>query len=285
MKMKKLNLIVLTTIVFHLTTSHANILQSDKGNGGDSCERRMLTIAEDFKNWFSSDSYKGIQLPLNLNETEYKTKMLDAIHNSTLNCTTEKLLVGHSEKTCKNLVESNGKKTITCNLERFNYTEESEKYKLLHHEYAGISGFETNNASDNSHYTISNQINQFLDLELQMKLKIKNEKSGWKSKILICRAEQLEGTLQVVFNFENKVTNVSLISSRLDLRNNPYILNFKKKNNSFTGSLGECNDQMLGGWDYIFRHQNGISTLETQWCNDEGDGGNYQLNLNCIPVN
>lgn len=283
--MKKLTLLIISIISYTALSATAAIFDSDKGNGGDSCERKMLNIANDFKLWLSTDSHLGILLPAKITQAEYKEKMLDAITNSTLNCTTNKLYIGNVEKTCKNLKESNDKKTIICNFQRFNYTEDSEKYKLLHHEFAGISGFETNINNENSNYTITNQINQFLSIEMQMKLNVKNEHNQWKSKILICNEEQSKSSIQIIINLENQVSNVSLISHYTDFQNNPYIINFKKKKQNFIGTFGECSNQATGGQTYLFNFENGIANLDVKWCNDDGEFGHYNTNLNCFPVN
>jgi hypothetical protein len=51
-------------------------------------------------------------------------------------------------------------------------TNDSDQYVLVHHEYAGLSGFEVNNGPDST-YLISNQISEFLVDEVVKKLAIK----------------------------------------------------------------------------------------------------------------
>ncbi|MNL27592.1 hypothetical protein D3C87_1491910 [compost metagenome] len=74
-----------------------------------------------------------------------------------VSCTDTKLFVGSAEKTCKNFFEADGTASILCNENRFMSTPGSEQYTLVHHEYAGLAGFEMNRGED-SNYQISNQI-------------------------------------------------------------------------------------------------------------------------------
>lgn len=163
------NLIVLGTILFSMT-SFAN---HEKGNGGDICENKMITIANDIQQWLLKDEFKGIKLPKNLSEETYKSEMLKAVEGSLLSCTTDKILVGQAEKTCKNYVDASGTSRVKCNFDRFLKTEDREKYKLIHHEFAGVAKFESNNGKEESKYFISNQISDFLSQEISWKLSIK----------------------------------------------------------------------------------------------------------------
>ena len=61
---------------------------------------------------------------------------------------------------------------ILCNILRFKSTSESEQYKLIHHEYAGLAGVE-NNEGAASDYSLSTQITEYLTLQTVLKLGLK----------------------------------------------------------------------------------------------------------------
>jgi len=139
------------------------IVMGDKGNGGDSCENRILNIRNDIKKWV----FKGAGKKLNLGEiitpTKYRTEMLLAIKEAKISCTNNPVAYKKAKKTCINYVdEEDGSKRIRCNIGRFMGSNQSQQYKLIHHEYAGISGFEENEGSEESNYFISNQVIKFL---------------------------------------------------------------------------------------------------------------------------
>jgi hypothetical protein len=162
------NLLLIGTLVLTMNA----FAKSDKGNGGDICENKMRNITNDIESWLLKDEYRGIKLPVNLTEELYKQEMLEAVSKSILSCTTDRILVGSAEKTCRNFVDNNGAPQIQCNFDRFNSTEEKEKYKLMHHELAGVSGFETN-VNEASNYQISNQVGEFLSQASVLVLGIK----------------------------------------------------------------------------------------------------------------
>ena len=131
-----------TLIVSLILLSSVSFAGERVGNGGDVCENKMRNITNDIESWLISDQYRGIKLPEYLTEELYKQEILEAVKKSILSCTTDKVLVGSAEKTCRNFVDNKGTTQIQCNFDRFNSTEEKEKYKLMHHEFAGVAGFE-----------------------------------------------------------------------------------------------------------------------------------------------
>jgi hypothetical protein len=97
--------------------------------------------------------------------------MLSKILNARVSCTTGTIVVGGAEKTCKNWMDGKGVSQILCNYDRFMKTADSDQYVLIHHEYAGLAGFEPSNGSD-SEYEISNQISGYLVDEVVKKLAV-----------------------------------------------------------------------------------------------------------------
>lgn len=96
--------------------------------------------------------------------------MNNAIENSKVSCTSDRLFIGSAEKTCVNFVDESGESRILCNDKRFQDTKESEKFTLIHHEYAGVSNLEVNNGTEESNYFISNQLTKFMKVQEVIKL-------------------------------------------------------------------------------------------------------------------
>jgi hypothetical protein len=88
-----------------------------------------------------------------------------------LSCTDSVILVSGVEKTCKNFSDENGESKILCNAKRFLETSDEDQYVLVHHEYAGLSGFEVNDGAD-SQYQLSNQITGYLQNQVVKKLAV-----------------------------------------------------------------------------------------------------------------
>jgi len=127
------------------------------GNGGDICELRFKSVRDDLVAWINKGGAKDLRLPPGISHQKYSQNMLDKMQSAKISCVAEKLLVGRAEKTCKNFVEKDGSLNIQCNKDRFMATSGSDQYILVHHEYAGLAGFEVNTGED-SNYEISNQI-------------------------------------------------------------------------------------------------------------------------------
>ncbi|WP_413287936.1 hypothetical protein [Bdellovibrio sp. HCB337] len=144
----------------------------DHGNGGDMCEYRFKTVQDDLTAWIAKGGSAYLQLPPEISHEKYNIYMLDKIQAAKVSCIDEKVFVGNAEKTCKNFVEANGTSRILCNRDRFMTTPESDQYVLVHHEYAGLAGFEVN-TGETSHYEISNQISGYLESQIVKKLVVK----------------------------------------------------------------------------------------------------------------
>lgn len=145
---------------------------SEAGNGGDMCEDRIESIRSDIKKWIQAGGSAGLSLPSGVSLKNYNEAMLNAIGKATISCTDDKIELGNSEKTCRNFVNSAGVPQIQCNLPRFTDNSESDQYVLVHHEYAGLAGFEVNSGEE-SHYEISNQIADYLEDQTVKKLSVK----------------------------------------------------------------------------------------------------------------
>lgn len=129
----------------------------DHGNGGDMCENQFKSVREMLSNWIVKGGSKDLRLPAGISHEKYRFEMLKKMQTAKVSCIENKLMVGSAEKTCKNFVAADGSLNILCNSDRFMATSNYEQYILVHHEYAGLAGFEVNNKED-SNYEISNQI-------------------------------------------------------------------------------------------------------------------------------
>lgn len=165
--------LLLLSILILGQSAFAAMSGNDKGNGGDLCEARFYQIRNDILNWINNGDAVKLKLPPTITFSEYNFGMKKQLTNATVECVTEKLTIDGAEKTCINQ-HRDGKPYITCNLERFMAIFQSEQYTLVHHEYAGLSGFETNDGIV-SKYDISNQISGFLKTSNTQKLVIRPE--------------------------------------------------------------------------------------------------------------
>ena len=150
----------------------ANAIGNEHGNGGDVCEKRFQSVRDDLGSWLFQGGAAGLKLPSALTVDSYKQSMLKQISTAKVSCTDDKVFVGHAEKTCKNFLADDGALMIVCHANRFLNTSESDQYVLVHHEYAGLAGFEVN-TDEESNYDISNQITGFLENFVIKKLVVK----------------------------------------------------------------------------------------------------------------
>ena len=143
------------------------------GNGGDMCENRIKIIRNDIESWILRGGSGPLKLPSNLSHKEYDSGMLNELKaGHPIICTDDKVYVGRAEKTCKNYEGNDGVNRIKCNLKRFNKLSEEDQYRLIHHEYAGLAGFEVNTGEE-SKYIISNQLAAYLENQVVKRLVIK----------------------------------------------------------------------------------------------------------------
>lgn len=155
---------VVMSIVAHAGNEHVN--------GGDICEDRIKIVRDDLQNWISKGGSRGLKLPLGVSLDQYNSGMLNMVSRVKISCGSDAIFIGNSEKTCKNFVDSDSRESIHCNFDRFLKTSESDQYVLIHHEYAGLAGFEVNN-DEESNYGISNQITGFLENQIIKKLVVR----------------------------------------------------------------------------------------------------------------
>jgi hypothetical protein len=150
-------------------------LAADKtGNGGDICEDRFKIVRDDIASWIKKGGGNGLDLTSvqALKVSLYNDGMLEQIGKAHVSCVDDEVRIGNAEKTCKNFIADDGLPQIVCNTKRFTDTAESDQYILVHHEYAGLAGFEVNDGEE-SKYTLSNQITEYLEEQVSKKLVVK----------------------------------------------------------------------------------------------------------------
>lgn len=152
--------------------SLASAYNKEAGNGGDICEDRIKSVGEDIASWIKAGGSQGLALPKGVSVSQYNDKMLKEIASAEISCVDSKIVVNGVEKTCKNFGADEGVPQIVCNSTRFMETSDSDQYVLVHHEYAGLAGFEVNTGATSS-YLISNQLSEYLVDETVKKLAIK----------------------------------------------------------------------------------------------------------------
>jgi hypothetical protein len=129
----------------------------DHDNGGDSCESTFKNVRDNLTSWIIKGGAQDLRFPEGVTHDAYQRAMIRRISSAKIDCTDKQIFVGGAEKTCKNFFEADGTPSILCNRNRFMSTVTSDRYMLVHHEYAGLAGFEMN-VGENSNYKISNQI-------------------------------------------------------------------------------------------------------------------------------
>jgi hypothetical protein len=164
------------------------------GNGGDICESSINTIRDDIKLWIKSNGHQNLSYPEDIKTSNYKTNMLKAIEVSKIACTNKALKYNGAEKTCVNFKTNSNAKWIVCNSDRLKQLSTDDKYKIIHHEYAGVAGIEVNK-DEESDYTLSNQISAYLEEQVVKRLAVKQPFD-------LSQLKRVEGSLSVM-NFNN----------------------------------------------------------------------------------
>ncbi len=149
---------------------------SGVGGGGDLCEDRIKIVRADLKNWIADGGPSGLTLPAGISVDQYSKSMLKSIDQARIKCVGPgdqgfPVTVNGTPKVCRFDSQENLSQ-ISCDFSKFQSTNESDQYTLVHHEYAGISGFEAPK-KDDSNYDISNQISGYLVDTIVKKLAVR----------------------------------------------------------------------------------------------------------------
>jgi hypothetical protein len=180
-----LSLVLTTSLLALPTVVHAG---TSDGAGGDRCEERFKSIGEDLAKWIRLGGHNSLNLTsLNgLSADLYAAGMLREISRVKISCVDPgdinfPVTVNGTPKECKNFVDSKGERRIICDRYKFyaglkDPQHDSSQYRLAHHEYAGLAGFELP-VDDDSSYAISNQITGYLHNEVVKRLAVAGSKT------------------------------------------------------------------------------------------------------------
>src|ERR1044072_7768042 len=129
--------------------------------GGDSCEDRFKIVRQDLLNWIESGAAEVFTLAgrPQITKDEYIAGIKKQIKEAHIACVSpgdpgHPVLVNRKPKECKSEIDSaTGIPQITCDREKFysslpDRENNPEQYRIVHHEYATLAGFEIPNADD-----------------------------------------------------------------------------------------------------------------------------------------
>lgn len=149
----------------------------DRG-GGDVCEDKIKIIKDDLSHWIKQGGSKGLIFSSGIKASQYDAGMLKEISKAKIRCVSQgdqgyPVEVYGTPKICrfdkKKFLDTT---SITCSRDEFLKLSEDEQYTLIHHEYAGLGGFESPDRDD-SQYNLSNQISSFLTYKTVRRLSVK----------------------------------------------------------------------------------------------------------------
>jgi hypothetical protein len=197
MKINKFRMMLAGMVAFAAVSAQAQ----DFGgrNGGDPMELQFREVAMDIQQWIAKGGAQALTLPAIVTLESYQSQMTTALNEGVVNFTTNTITVNGVEKVCMNQPEL---KLIQCNVDRFKVTTESEKYVLVHHEYAGLAGLETNTGAK-SDYSISEQLTASLEKVTVLKLAVKSLVSNGSYRDQFVSASPL--TMQEFLNIKDPV--------------------------------------------------------------------------------
>jgi hypothetical protein len=184
--MKMLNILMILSLLISPTARAEELDGGRDSGGGDLCEDRIKIIRDDIKSWIKKGGpNKGLILPAGWDVATYSNAMLAAIEDTHIQCVKEgdpdfPVMYNQTPKVCVWERVNNGNKSflVTCDYKSFldkKTMDESEQYRLIHHEYAGPANIEIPNADD-SDYRVSNQISGYLETKVIKQLAVREPK-------------------------------------------------------------------------------------------------------------
>lgn len=246
--MKNTYVTSLTLLLFTLTAQ----AQTNSGNGGSVLENESRTILVNIRDWIKSENYLSMKGPAP--RADYASKMLSVLENLPLTTflSKEQYEARFSDgKDCHNFPEQNPPE-IVCNQDTFPNDIE-KRYRILHHEVAGLAGIENNNGDPRSNYIYSDQVSGELKFEIIKRLPIR-EKSDVKS--LYCyRLNHRFGVERIFYSqvdFKSKTVTFR-IGVLIELLENPFWKIFHRK------MVREYKKEVANG---TYNFLNGITELE-----------------------
>lgn len=238
------------------------------GGGGDATEERVDEIRSDLLKWINDGGAKDLILPETLSYEEYVEKMTHILQP-------QQVVVGFVEKdddsnvelqvnvsgmpkTCRGFLSIlDSRPHILCNISRFKNTTDSEQYKLIHHEYAGLMNIESNDEAA-SDYKVSSQITDYLTLQTVLRLAVKTkprDESSEELEMIMTKNKYLGNQkFEVEFTLSNSenVLQVSLENSDKKTTKMPKVILNKKNNFSFSRIIDTASYDSVNHWDISY---------------------------------
>jgi hypothetical protein len=133
---------------------------ADSGGGGDVCEDQIKVVRYRIQEWLKASSATGIILPYGTDAADFTKKMLQATSDAKIRCVGEgdpgfPVEYKGTPKVCR-FDKTGSESTVTCDFKNILAMKEQELIIQIHHEYAGLAGFELPDGGD-SKYDITNQ--------------------------------------------------------------------------------------------------------------------------------
>ncbi|MGE3611168.1 MAG: hypothetical protein AB7I27_16370 [Bacteriovoracaceae bacterium] len=167
------------TLILGMTLIASNVyaeMGNSSGGGGDSQEQKVDEIRSDILQWIQNGGADGLNFSKDLSLDDYKRLMLEILQPKkvVVSFTNDQVRVNGIEKTCRGYIsEQDLSPYIQCNISRFKDLSADEKYKLIHHEYAGLVQVEKNEGAA-SDYFVSSQMTEYLVAQKEYRLAIRN---------------------------------------------------------------------------------------------------------------
>jgi hypothetical protein len=158
-----------------LVMSASSYAQSNHDNGGDEAERRWNSVRDNVKSWIQQGGHLSLKFREEQNSQDYQQKMLNALEVPVefVSASDSSLVeVNGLQKMCRN-VEVEQKMRLRCVTETVLLIKDYEFISIVHHEYAGIAGFETGSATGASDYYYTNQLSASIETQVSYRLVVK----------------------------------------------------------------------------------------------------------------
>ncbi len=168
MKIKKILVLLMVSILPIL--SYAQGGGGKVGGGGDASELTVNEIRVDLLKWISEGGAKKLKFKDGISREQYEEQMsrilqpkkviIGFLEKDSETDVELQVSVDGSPKTCRGFQSMyTGRLHIICNISRFENTSDEGQYKLIHHEYAGLAGLESNEGAASDYY-LTEQLSQ-----------------------------------------------------------------------------------------------------------------------------
>lgn len=202
-------------LILLATQSYA---QSDHGNGGDEAERRWNPVKNNLKSWILQGGHLGFKYRNSDTPEDYRKKMLEALELPVefipAKDAQDQVQVNGLQKMCRNLVVDQ-KPRIRCIIESVLLIKDHEFIYILHHEYAGITGFETGSALGVSDYYYTDKLTPSIEAQITYRLVVRPVLPEGYEKLVLRAVDihRVDANFNVISNATDLKTWIQFIST------------------------------------------------------------------------